>query len=222
MTSGNNGTRSAGGWSLSDSGFDRLLSFLDRDRDRAAAAYELLRRKLIKFFDWRGHPDPEHLADLTLNRVARKLEEGTEVRSPNPASFVLGVARMVFLEESRRLARQDQVEPATLAEIPVDGDHQEEHELRLRALESCLEALDRQNRDLLLRYYAATGGPNIEIRKQISRELGISAGVLRLRAHRLRLRLEGCVTSRLGAADVKRFSSGGHSDVRASGQDRQW
>lgn len=197
-----------GGWSLTGDGFERLLAFLDRDRDRAASSYELLHRKLIKFFDWRGHPDPEHLADLTLNRVAKKLEEGVEVRAPNPASFVLGVARMVFLEESRRLARHDQIEPGSVREESAlyDEDDQE-RELRLSTIESCLQTLERENRDFLLRYYADSGGRKIEIRKQMSRELGISSGVLRLRAHRLRLRLEACVSSRLGPENLKRFSA---------------
>lgn len=199
--------RPSSGWKLSSGGFDRLLGFLNRDRDRAAEAYELLHRKLIKFFDWRGHPDPEHVADLTLNRVARKLEDGTEVRSSNPASFVLGVARMVFLEESRRLARHDQVEPSVLADLTVESDDQQEHELRLSTLESCLETLDGESRDFLLRYYAESGSRKIEIRKQMSRDMGISAGVLRLRAHRLRVKLEGCVTARLGPAAVKHFSA---------------
>lgn len=211
------GTRSPRGWELDSVGFDRLLTFLDRDRDRAAEAYETLRRKLIKFFDWRGHPDPEHVADLTLNRVTRKLEEGTQVRSANPASFVLGVARMVFLEESRRLARHDQVEPSAVVEAAINPEDQHEHEQRFSVLDSCLEALDRESRELLIRYYTGGGGRKIEIRKAMCRDLGITAGVLRLRAHRLRLRLEACVTARLGPSDVKRFSPGAHSDVRASG-----
>lgn len=194
-------------WTLTGESFEQLLSFLDRDRDRAALAYDQLHRKLIKFFEWRGHPDPEHVADLTLNRVARKLEEGTVVRSPNPAAFVLGVARMVFLEESRRLARQEQVEPAHFVERVDASDADDEDEVRMRVLESCLEGLERDGRDFLLRYYTETGANKIALRKQIARELGVSSGVLRLRAHRLRQRLESCVTTRLGIGQVKRFSA---------------
>ena len=193
-------------WRLTGESFERLLAFLDRDRDRAAGAYDLLHRKLIKFFDWRGHPDPEHLADLTLNRVARKLDEGAVVRTPNPGSFVLGVARMVFLEESRRLARFEQVEPRFFTDqTDAPEEAVTEDEVRMRVLEKCLEGLDREGRDFLLRYYAESGGTKIALRKQMSRDLGVSAGVLRLRAHRLRMKLEGCVASRLGTDGVKRF-----------------
>lgn len=195
-------------WTLTGESFTQLLEFLDRDRDRAASAYDLLHRKLIKFFDWRGSPDPEHLADLTLNRVARKLEEGTVVRSPNPAAFVLGVARMVFLEESRRVARQEQVEPHFFVDQVDDGSGpDDEEEVRMRILEKCLDNLDQEGREFLLRYYAESGGTKIALRKQIARDLGVSSGVLRLRAHRLRQRLEACVSSRLGTDQVKRFSA---------------
>src|SRR4030095_8986131 len=50
-----------------------LLARLDPDPDRAGAAYEALRRALVKFFDWRGARVPEEGADETLDRLARQL-----------------------------------------------------------------------------------------------------------------------------------------------------
>lgn len=196
-----------GSWTLDRAGFDGLLKFLDRDRDRAAEAYDMLHRKLIKFFDWRGHPDPEHVADLTLNRVARKLREGVEVRALNPASFVLGVARMVFLEESRKISRHDQADALDFVDRGADVMDEDERETRLTALDRCLDGLDAESRELLLRYYAESGGRKIALRKQLARDAGVSAGVLRLRAHRLRVRLERCVSARLGTSRLKRFSA---------------
>ena len=57
---------------LTREALDRLLHWLDRDRDRAGQRYEQIRSGLIKVFLCRGAVDPEELADETINRVARK------------------------------------------------------------------------------------------------------------------------------------------------------
>src|SRR5262245_58122409 len=55
--------------------FDRLIGWLDSDREKAGARYEWIRNRLIKIFVCRGSNIPEELADKTVNRVARKLPE---------------------------------------------------------------------------------------------------------------------------------------------------
>src|SRR5262245_21687271 len=52
--------------------FDRLLLWLNPDRDKAGEKYEWIRKRLIKIFVCRGCNVPEELADKTINRVARK------------------------------------------------------------------------------------------------------------------------------------------------------
>ena len=64
--------------------FTRLLNSLDEDRERAGEKYEELRRTLIRFFEWRGAPFPEEHADEALNRVARRLGEGVEIKWAGP------------------------------------------------------------------------------------------------------------------------------------------
>src|SRR5215831_16309091 len=81
---------------LTAEAFTKLLACLDPERERAGEKYEDLRRTLIKYFEWRGAPFPEDHADETLNRVARKLNEGVEVRNVNGYSYE--VARRVCLE----------------------------------------------------------------------------------------------------------------------------
>ena len=71
---------------LSEDSFNRFLSLLDTDRERAGAEYEILHRKLVRFFEWRECYNGEELADETVNRVARKLAEGHEF-SGNPIDF---------------------------------------------------------------------------------------------------------------------------------------
>jgi DNA-directed RNA polymerase specialized sigma24 family protein len=183
-------------WVLTPEAFDKLLLFLDSERDSAAEKYEVMHRKLIKFFEWRGHPQPEQLADETLNRVARKVSEGLEIRTPNPASFILGVARLVYLEGIRRLHRE---EVAARETAPLDQEPEEE-DARLERLRRCMERLDEPSRRLLTDYYSLEGGEKIALRKKMAEDLGITVGVLRLRAHRLRQGLERCVGSSNAAA----------------------
>src|SRR5215468_1188617 len=84
------------GFVLTKDSLDGLLARLDADRERAGEKYETLRLGLIRFFEWRGASTPVEHADETLDRVARKLHQGEEIR--DLPAFVAGVARFVFLE----------------------------------------------------------------------------------------------------------------------------
>jgi hypothetical protein len=67
-------------WVVTQSAFDRMLAELDPDRERAGEKYEQIRQKLMKFFQWRGCSSSaaEEHTDRTIDRVARKVEEGAE------------------------------------------------------------------------------------------------------------------------------------------------
>jgi len=174
-----------GRWILTADTFERLLEALDPDRERAAIAYERLRFRIIGLLSWWGCPGAEELADATLDRVARKLQEGAAIPSGSLGAYVRGVARLVFYEASReRLAPLTGDEPATAP----SGDLAEAGE----CLDRCLASWGAADRDLLLRYYGA--GKASDIRKRIAEELSISTTALRIRTHRLRARLEHCVS----------------------------
>ena len=68
-------------WGLTAKTLAKLLGRLDADREQAGEKYEDLRRTLVRFFGWRGAPFPEEHADETFNRVARRLDEGVEIRN---------------------------------------------------------------------------------------------------------------------------------------------
>jgi hypothetical protein len=174
------------GWSLSTGAFERLLAILDDDRDAAAVAYGALRQRIAGLHRWWGAGDPDVLADQTLDRAARKLQEGASVERGDFGAYVRGVARMVFYEAAR------QPRPVGLDREPlVESDGAEQ--LPLDCLDECLAMLEAADRALVLRYY--DGRNQIAERRQLSRDLNITPTALRLRTHRLRGRLEGCVTS---------------------------
>jgi DNA-directed RNA polymerase specialized sigma24 family protein len=85
---------------LTGGAFERFLSCLDADIEHAGEKYEAIRRKLVKYFDWRGAHFPEECADETLDRVVRKLEAGETIR--DIPTYCHGIARLVFLETLKK------------------------------------------------------------------------------------------------------------------------
>ena len=85
-------------WVLTQDAFDVLLARLDRNQERAGQKYEHVRHALITFFESRGSASPEDHADDTINRVARRLVEGSEIPVDKLPGYFYGVARNVLKE----------------------------------------------------------------------------------------------------------------------------
>lgn len=175
--------------------FDALLAQLDPDRERAGERYEAIRRKLVRLFEWRGCAAPEDLADETINRVARRLAEGVELRSADPYGYFCGVAHLLYKEVLRRASREHRAlegsgELLLPTALPVISE-EESGDDRLDCLRRCLAELPADQRDLVLRYHQ--GESNIRNRKALSEELGIPMNALRIRVHRVRRKLESCL-----------------------------
>lgn len=187
---------------MSNDGYDRLLSLLGGGTATPAAAerrYAEFRTRLVRLFEWRGARSPEDLADETLSRVARRLGDGIEIRADDPFRYLCGVAHLVFkekLREERRLVASDEApEPTTEPDLPdLDPDE------RLAALRACLETIGEDQRRLVLDYHQGERRGRIDGRKVLADRLGIELNALRIRVHRLRNRLEGCIASRLRRA----------------------
>jgi DNA-directed RNA polymerase specialized sigma24 family protein len=175
--------------SISPTGLARLLARLDPNPEQGAAEYENLRRVLVKFFDWRGAWPPEDCADVTLDRLARRLEENIEVLDVR--NYALGVARRVFLE------RQRQPRHASIDEHPDLLDRPSApaaaHDPRPDCLDRCLAQLPDDSRLLILEYYAGERRAKIVNRQRLASTNGLSDNALRSRTRRLRERLEACV-----------------------------
>jgi DNA-directed RNA polymerase specialized sigma24 family protein len=180
---------------LTRESFDILLAQLDPDRERAGERYEAIRRKLIRLFEWRGCAAPDDLADETINRVARRLAEGVELRSADPYGYFCGVAHLLYKEVLRRASREHRAlegsgEMLLPTELPVILEEEPDDD-RLDCLRRCLAALPVDQRDLVLRYHQ--GESNIRNRKALSQELNVPMNALRIRVHRVRRKLESCL-----------------------------
>ena len=178
-------------WSLSEPAFDRLLRALDPDPERAAHRYEELRRKLARFFEWRGASPAEEHADEVLDRVARRLDEGLEIA--NVGAYGYGIARLLLHEIAARLDRQRTAAAQMTAPAPEAGE-----EAEMTCLDQCLARLDAEARALILEYYEGERGDRQAHRRRMAERLGIAPNALRIRLHRIRRTLESCLLSCLG------------------------
>ncbi len=164
--------------------FDALLARLDPERDRAAAGYEALRERLLRYFDWEGSVDADGLADEALTRLARKVASGEAIQ--NLPGYAAGIARLLALEHRRAVRKR---------ELIVLPEQQEDGGEAAGCLERCLEELPPDSRLLILGYYDGDAGARIRNRSRMAKELGVSLNSLRNRALRVRDRLEKCLNS---------------------------
>lgn len=179
-------------------GFELLIERLDPDVAAASRKYQLLRRRIVRLFEWRGAWTAEDLADETLTRVARKLGEGARVDG-EIEPFARGVARLVFFEFLREQERERRMQSATPAPPPSSAS-QETH---LACLDRCLERIDEESRETILGYYSDEDASRIESRRILADRLGVSATALRIRALRIRDRLQSCMEECLASAPRK-------------------
>lgn len=189
-------------WDITQEAFDQLLTRLDPDRERAAEKYEELRHMLITFFEFRNLPAPEEQADETINRVARQLSSGKEIYTGSPSTYFIAVARNVWRESlalsHHTITPLDDLSPAQTPrvnphEAMARAAEQEEQERRLGCLQKCLQLLPEADRALLRDYYQGDKRDKIKGRKRLAEQLGIPLTALRVRACRLRDKVEECV-----------------------------
>ena len=185
-------------WTLTPHAFEGLLSWLDEGANSEGEKYLEMRRRLIAYFDRKNCPVPDELADETLNRVARRLEEEGHIVSEAAARFCYIVARFVFLEYLRE--RNEEVPLDTINNLaarnqPASGveDESLHRERLLTCLDHCTEKLDPKHRELIVRYYYGERRIKIDNRLALAKHLGITVNALTIRACRIRDKLEACV-----------------------------
>ena len=183
-------------WHLDEAAFHRLLEWLDQGTESHGERYVEIRDRLVSYFGRRNCPAPDDLADETLNRVARRLEEQVAIDDVEPPHYCYIVARFVLLESLRLRAR----EAASLNDIRADfqsTDPPDEgaavRERTMECLEQCLAASSAAERELIREYYRTDEGAAKLQRRRLAERLGLTPNSLAIRAWRLRHRLERCV-----------------------------
>ena len=181
---------------LSPSVFDALLNWLDQGINSSGKTYLEMRQRLVFYFDRKNCSTPDELADETLNRVARRLEEEGTIESETPAKYCYIVARFVFMEYLRESHRAgialDEVRRQVSGDFVVP-EVQNDEEKRLACLGRCTSKLEPVSRELIRRYYVGNARVKIANRRSLAESLGITMNALAIRACRLRDKLEACV-----------------------------
>ena len=183
-------------WVLTKEALDCFLAQLDLDREKAGEKYESVRLKLLKYFQWRGSDVPDIDTDETINRVARRIEEGQNVY--NFHGYIFGVARHVEKESRKARSRKQEIIDDAARADPFTYDEDSEARERRRCFDRCLGYLTKEDREIVTEYYAYEEGNKIPHRKALAARLGITLNALRIKAHRQRVNLEACVSECLG------------------------
>jgi DNA-directed RNA polymerase specialized sigma24 family protein len=168
---------------LSEESFFRLLARLNADPVLAGEEYEKLRARLMYFFERKGCRTPAELSDETINRIARKMEEGLEIE--DLFKFSYGVARLVLLEHWRDPKREwDQLDQR-LSSPQFDREFDER---RLQCMEKCLQELPSEERDLIVKNCTL----DKKGKEEVARAMGLTMNALRIRTFRIRTKLHEC------------------------------
>lgn len=185
-------------WELSQSAFRQFLHWLDSGTDSDGQRYLEIRRRLVFYFDRKNCLSSDELADETLNRVARRLEEEGTIATDTPAHYCYIVARFVFLESLRDDRRKETLDD-NLTAMPESGEEKREVIRREECLEQCVEKLESADRLLIVGYYQGQQRSKIDNRRTMAAKLGITVNALSIRACRIREKIEACMRKCLDA-----------------------
>ena len=183
---------------LSQYVFDRLLAWLDDGTESHGERYLEMRRRLVSYFDRRNRPAADELADETLNRVARMLEQDGAIATTPPARYCYIIAKFVLFEDLRRERRHVGLDETTMrgdarASMVELSQEQALREQHLDCLDRCLAQLKPEQRMLIVEYYRDAGRQKIERRRALADRLGLSMNALAIRASRIRDTLSTCL-----------------------------
>lgn len=182
---------------ITQESFDVLLSWLDRNRETAAQKYEKIRQRLIHIFAGRGCFEAEELADETFNRVTRKMPQLADGYTGEPALYFYGVADKIHLEWLRK-----QKKIKNLEFTDTDSQNIPEPDLEYDCLETCLQTLSLEQRELIIEYYKEEKSAKISCRKELAQKLEIGLNALQIRTSRIRARLQGCIQKCVAKKDA--------------------
>ena len=199
-------------WEPTEQIFRDLLHWLDEGTNSDGQRYLEVRRRLELYFDRKNCVAPAELADETLNRVAKKLEENGEITDVLPLQYCYMVAKYVFLETLRAEKRAPFYRPLSGANPSnlngqsatlLEADSTSEKKGKVAGcLDDCLKNLSNADRELIVEYYRGHQQGKIERRAALATRLGLTANALSIRACRVRQKLEACIEACLKKHEV--------------------
>lgn len=182
----------ARGSAIPPESFEEILAWLNPDRDVAGAMYVQLRQDLAKLFIWGRCSDPEGLTDEVIDRVSKKVHDVRPGYVGDPRLYFLGVANNLIKENFRKVKTQASLSEIDLSQqLTTEGEH-DDADIQ-ECLESCLQKLSSDRRELIMQYYAKDKQAKIDHRSELAQRFGITVEALRVRVFRIRASLEDCI-----------------------------
>jgi len=166
--------------------FDKLLGWIDHDRDTAGQKLQLIQSRITRIFISRGCVDAESLTDEVSNRVAVRVDKIIQTY-PSPVQCLLGFVDNVYQEYLREERKKSN---ATAPPHPRPAPVLESED---KCLAECMGTLQTTDRDLFSRYFGIDTRIKIPGRKALAEELNLTPNALRIQAHRLRKKLLDCL-----------------------------
>ncbi len=174
-------------WDLNPEAFEKMLLWLDADREIAGRKYEAIRLRLIKILNYRGCFQAEELADEVFDRVNRKIDAITVNYEGNPVHYFLNVANKIYLEQSRK------PKSVELPENLTWFNEEEKFHPQFECLKKCLQTLPAEKRGFIVNYYEEDKKAKIDSHKRLAESAGLDVKSVHSQAFRLRVRLQKCV-----------------------------
>lgn len=171
---------------LTPEAFGKFLRWLSNDDEQAVREYQLIRKKVVRYFVQKSCPDPDQMFDEMVDIIVGKIDACADITSP--LAYCFGVARNVWrqnLRENKSVVLEWDVAS------PQHPDSNE-HERELQCLERCVDRLPFNDRDVITRYHQGQGLEKIETRKLLANGLG-GMNALRIKMCRIRKDLRRCV-----------------------------
>ncbi|MFN0112857.1 MAG: hypothetical protein ACKVZH_28690 [Blastocatellia bacterium] len=179
-------------WVLTKEEFDCFLEWLGEGRDKAAAEYESIRRRLVIFFNCRGCRDPESLADEAINRVIRKLPTFADSYTGDKAKIFYGFAKFVYLEYLNESSNHEDSLMEFLRRMnQPETDDEQQH--IYQCLSHCLQKQPEDKQKMFIAYYLVERNEKVEHHQKLAREFDLSIGALRKKMFDLKNKLFDCV-----------------------------
>jgi hypothetical protein len=175
---------------LTRESFDQLLAWLHSDPEEAGARYVKIRSGLVKKFTSHHCSQPEKLADVTIDRVAKKLPEIVDTFVGERERYFYRVAYYVLLESINKSA--DEVELTERMPL-VAPDDDDDVEAEFECLDKCMGGLPPQTKDLITNYYRGEKGAKIRQRRELAVKLNVELPILRVLVLRIRQDLRACI-----------------------------
>lgn len=168
--------------------FDIFLRWLNSDPEIAGREYERLRFRLITFFTSRRCLYADELADVCLNRTARKISQLNAETVENKVAYIYSIAKFVYLESLRKENFFLELEDKYFTPKPI-----EEEDFSGKCLDKCLENLGVEQQKFILDYFSESKAQKIALHKKTAQEMEISQAALRMKASRIKQKLAVCV-----------------------------